>query len=229
MIGSFVIDGGLHELPTTSPHPVSPLPSVGEAVRIFEMCFDHQSSQEALILYWPEMKGICSKNLLQKAILVYRWCFVCSFFSSLKKRTLGYNQKSIPKHKALGFEAFQMFCLEKRFGGTACLYSEHPWIPIISLLPSPYPSLLQNLAVATKQIEMLDNEWVEDRNLRNRTVSISQARATKIAFFFFFGWGDTWHENFAIICTISCNYGVSIYLVRPRSSNVHSAGGNRKN
>lgn len=29
----------------------------------------------------------------------------------------------------------------------------------------------------------------------------------------FFYCGYRWHENFAIICTISCNYGVSIYLI----------------
>lgn len=41
--------------------------------------------------------------------------------------------------------------------------------------------------------------------------------------------GYTWQKNFAIICTISCNYGISIYLVHPRNSSVYSAGQDRKN
>lgn len=42
-------------------------------------------------------------------------------------------------------------------------------------------------------------------------------------------YGYRWFENFAIICTISRNYGISIYLVRPRSFNVYSLGENRRN
>lgn len=80
MIGSPVIDGGTRQLPTTrQPSALSRLPSGGEAARIFEMCFDHRSSQKALILYWPKMKGIRCKNPLWKAISIYRWCFVCLF------------------------------------------------------------------------------------------------------------------------------------------------------
>lgn len=49
MIGSSVIDGGLPELPTAH---ISRLAfRCGEAHGIFEMCFDHQSSEKALILY----------------------------------------------------------------------------------------------------------------------------------------------------------------------------------
>lgn len=49
MIGLSVIDGGLPELPTAL--SFSLLPSAEEAHRFFEMCFDHQSGEKALIFY----------------------------------------------------------------------------------------------------------------------------------------------------------------------------------
>lgn len=65
MIGVPVIDGGLQAASRFHPlHPLHPrlpgslLPSAGEGVRIFEMYFDHQCSQEALTLHCPKMKGI---------------------------------------------------------------------------------------------------------------------------------------------------------------------------
>lgn len=172
MIGSPVIDGGMRELPAArQPSAPSLLPSGGEAASIFEMCFDHRSSQKALILYWPKMKGIRCKNPLWKAISIYRWCFVCLFSLSLslsltrslhplKRGHLDIIKRSIPKRKAVGFDAFQMFCWEKQGGGTARLRSEHSWIPVISLPPlAPYPSLsAKKPAFTTKQIQTVDNE-----------------------------------------------------------------------
>lgn len=58
MIGVPVIDGGLQAATTPLRLPGSLLPSAGEGIKIFEMCFDHQCSQKALTLHCPEMKGI---------------------------------------------------------------------------------------------------------------------------------------------------------------------------
>lgn len=105
-------------LPVLPPSPsFSPPSSAGEAHRIFEMCFDHQSSQKALILYWPEMKGIrCRlpptphphpvKGYLDLQVM---FCLFI-FFHPLKRGCLDI----IKRRKASGFEAFQLFCWRKR-------------------------------------------------------------------------------------------------------------------
>lgn len=48
------------------------------------------------------------------------------FFHPLKRGDLDIIKRRIPKRKALGFEAFQMFCCEMQDAGTAYLHSEHP-------------------------------------------------------------------------------------------------------
>lgn len=155
MIGLPVIDGGLQAAPL---YPFTPPPSVGEGGRIFEMCFDHQSSQKALISYWPEMKGIRWKCLFQKAITIYSWCFVCLFFSFFKKSTLGYNKdfQGVKLWPLKMFKCFSDFLLgETRLWLIQIIHES------LSSVSFHLPSPLQILPFS-KQIQMLDNEWVED-------------------------------------------------------------------
>ena len=94
----------------SSPLPclsLSLLPSAGEAHRIFEMCFDHQSSEKALIFYWPEMKGIRCKNPSAKGYLDLQVMFLfVSFFHPVKRGDLDIIKRRIPKRKAFGLWSF---------------------------------------------------------------------------------------------------------------------------
>lgn len=162
--------------PTTrQPSALSPRPSGGEAARIFEMCFDHRSSQRALILYWPKMKGIRCKSPLWKAISIYRWCFVCLLFSSfrpsrslhpLKRGHLDIIKRSIPKRKALGLWCFSNVLLgrSKTLEQRVCVQNIHESLSSASLLlRTPRPTLSakkrnKKTAFATKQMQTADNE-----------------------------------------------------------------------
>lgn len=228
MIGVPVIDGGLqatrfHPLHTPPPPlPGSLLPSAGEGISIFEMCFDHQCSQKALTLHCPEMKGI--------SLGVGGWgrkdlspftgdVFVC-IFHPLKM--------DIFKRLILKAQSFEVFSNDLLGEGRLWnVQNIHKSLSSASfhLLPFSFAKE-KNLAFTTKQIQMLDNEWAEDRDCRNRTVSISQAGAAQIALTVFVGIGGK--KNFAIICTISSNYGVRIYPVC-LSSTAHSAEVSRRN
>lgn len=178
--------GGLPELPTALYLSLAS-PLLERHTEIFEMWFDHQSSEKALIFYWPEMKGIRCKNLFAKGYLdlqVIFCLFVCFFFFIfLKRGDLDIIKRCVPKHKALGFEAFQMFCWgeARRWNSmSAFRVSMNPChqLSSISLFLTFSFFFLQNLAFTTEQIQMLDNEWLDGRDFRNRTVSISQPRAT---------------------------------------------------
>lgn len=170
---------GCKQLPASTPCtprlPVSLLPSAGGGITIFEMCFDHQCSQKALTLDCPEMKGIRLGG--KRPISIYRWYFVC-IFHPLKMDII---KRLIPK--AQSFEVFQMICWEKGGCGTFRTSTNLCHLPPSISFPFPLQKKKEkNLAFTTKQIQMLDNEWAEDRDCRNRTFSISQAGATQIAF-----------------------------------------------
>lgn len=154
----------------------------------------------------------------------------CWYFSSFKN---GHNQKTYSK--AQSFEVFQMVCWEKGGCGTFATDVANALLLLHLLLKSLssasfylFPLFFwrkRNLAFTTKQIQMWDNEWAEDRDCRHRAVLISQAAATQIAFAVC---GNRWQKDFAIICTVSSNYGVRIYPLC-LSSSAHSAEVNRKN
>lgn len=172
--------GGLQA--ATLYHPLLPpdsrslLPSAGEEIRIFEMCFDHQCSQKAQTLHCPEMKGI-------RPVSIYRWGFVCILYP-LKRGSLDVIKRLIPKCEALKF--FQMFCSEKGGCGTFRTSANLCHLP-----PSTPPQKKRKKfwLLTTKQIQMLDNGWAEDRDYRNRTVSILTGRSGPDCFYRFVGIG----------------------------------------
>lgn len=169
MIGSSVIDGGIARAPRC-PVSLPLLPSAGEAHRIFEMCFDHQSGEKALIFYWPEMKRIRWKKAFCKRLS--RFTGDVCFFLSLKKEETGIFKRYIPKRKALGFEAFQMFCWEAR-----CSMSEfRKSMNSCHQPPSIFLALtFFNISCIsfTEQTQMPDNNPVEHGHTRSGTVSLS--------------------------------------------------------
>lgn len=161
--------------------PLPCLPSAGEAHRIFEMCFDHQSSEKALIFYWPKMKGNRWKKNKKKQNFCKRLSrftgdvLFVSFFILLKEETGIYSKDVFQSVKLWALKLFK--CFVGRSEMQLVRIQENPWISVISCLPSPLPSLFKNLPF-TEQIQMLDNEWVKVRDWRNVNVSISQQRAT---------------------------------------------------
>lgn len=71
----------------------------------------------------PSVKGYLDLQVMF-CLSVFSLALSCSLHP-LKRGHLDIIKRSIPKRKAVGFDAFQMFCWEKQGGGTARLRSEH--------------------------------------------------------------------------------------------------------
>lgn len=137
--------------------------------------------------------------------------FVAIFHLIKKRRWYSIIERHIPFYKALKpFRCFVGRC--ETVQQHVCIQSIHKSLPSASF---SFPLLLPLQSVSCQRAT---SEWISRRQRLERERGPFQSHSQEPHRLFLFYCGCSCHKNFAIICTISCNYGISIYHGRPRSS-----------